>query len=678
MVYTQLLNRLFIGDAAESHKKVVVDAVVQTLKSAYPRLSTTVGDNSLNKLYVKFMALDNNPTISLRRLLRSDGTAADYDNHSYQYEQQRSRQLGACAWNGAQNTDCACCKISDADPGCALNCYVGVSYKVNLAAEVIGSSTPESARLAILNTINAASTDLSFQLYMKASSYNTNGRFNYAESQYVATAGPVIEVVYRRSFFPTFAPTPIPGPTPEPIVATKGTGLILIVCFLGFFGIVVVGYSAYWAKQVAERKIKEARRLAQLDKWNKLPRNVNKDKDPDFLDIYGGYGGARGKDDPESGRDDHGGDSYSEWQKKQNEGGRTYWVNKSTQKTTFRKPLARTPKRGGARDGDSHDAEFDFGGAFGDEAEEKREAEADEAAEAAANGSGAGQDRKSRRDQKVPKLLKGLSVPVRVRQTLDFQGSYNNDAAPAKGVNSSTEFFRPPANLARDKVKESALVPDINLWFERYSKRYDKVFWKHQVTNEISWKPPHELEYYKEKQAVTPKLDGSSTKPKSKRQDQPSQQFFTPAQPGSQQQQGQGLAEVWTKKDSRKYGLPYWQHAHTGEVRWEDPAELPEPTAGAYMPPSSGAGGGTNVETDHPPPSSPSRKELWIEKFSAEHGLNYYKSAASGTILWAPPEGDHVEIVDYREHKARQRGGDGGGSGGGGFLSPKVKTQLDV
>lgn len=673
MVYTQVLNRLFIGDTAETHKKVIVDAVVQTLKSAYPRLSTTVGDNSINKLYVKFMSLDNNPTISSRRLLGSERTAADYYS---QYELQRSRQLGACDWNGAQNTDCACCKVSDADPGCALNCYVGVSYKVNMAAEVIGSSTPELARLSILNTINAASTDLSFQLYMKASSYNTNGRFDYAESQYAATAGPVVEVVYKRSSFPTFAPTPIPGPTPEPIVATKGTGLILIVCFLGFLGIVVGGYSAYWAKQVAERKVKEARRLAQLDKWNKLPRNVNKDKDPDFLDIYGGYAGGRGKDDPESGHDDQGGDSYSEWQKKQNDGGRPYWINKSTQKTTFRKPLSRTPKRGGTQERDNEKADFDFGGAsFGDDAEEKREREAEADDRAAADGSGAAQDRKSRRDQNVPKLLKGLSVPVRVRQTLDFQGSYNNDAAPAKGVNSSMEFFRPPLNLTRDKVKESALVPDKNLWFERYSKRYGKVFWKHQVTNEISWKPPHELDYYKdkEKQAATPILGGGSpAKPKSKRQDQPSQQFFSPAQPGSQQQQqGQGLAEVWAKKDSRKYGLPYWQHADTGEVRWEDPAGRAEPTAGAYMPPSSGAVGAANAETDHPPPT---KREVWIEKVSTEHGLNYYKSATSGTILWEPPVGDHVEIVDYREHKARQRGG----GGGAGFMSPKVKTQLDV
>ena len=685
---TQNLGQLYIGDKDEAYKNVVTDAATKVLQSKFPKLSTSF-PNSANAIKIAFKKLNDNVVVAAaaaataataaRRSL-ADAIATETTSSAHPH----LRSLGQCG----------CGSSTDINGGCTLpsTCLVGVTYKVTVFAEALGAETPDLAKTAMLDAINDACVDFSFQLYMKASSYAQNipagsNGFSKVQAQYAATAGAVYSVAYKRSMSPTPAPTPIPPPTSEPIVATKGTGLAILVSFLGAFALAIVCVSAYWIKKTAERKIKESKRLAKLDKWNKLPRNETHDKDPEFFDIYGGYSGVRGKEDPAAAggaAGDDGGHSWNDWVKNYDQqSGRAYWVNRSTQKTTFRKPVLLRNKTSPARSKSPRSKSRDDDDFDEDENEDEYDEHKELGERAGWGGAGSGGSpmdddfgsptagskakSKKRGGADAPVLKKGLSVPVRVRQTLDFQSNYRNDRGP--GVNASSDFFKPPL-MPKDRVKEAASVPDKNLWFERYSKRHNKVYWKHQVTNEVTWRPPSELDYYKPQQTRLPVHDPDAD---------------SDPEPDDHHQ--------WTQKYSKKFGLPFWKNTQTGEVRWENPVEQTAAAAAAaaqaqaqagsvYLPPKSPSA----VETDHPPPSpshggggsSSARDrghvEVWVEKHSTEHGLPYFKNVTSGTITWDRPEGPGVQIIDYSAFKLQRRRAAGETPSTAG----RLKTRLDL
>jgi hypothetical protein len=529
-----------------------------------------------------------------------------------------------------------------------------VEYTVSLTcSEIISQSGPYAAFGGLGVTLNNSISSGTFQTYMRASTYALNSpdktSFLLVQAQQAVTLlTQKAEIDYKRSKRPSPAPTYTPAPSVEVIVATKGTGLYVMVSLLGAFAIVVVVASVLWVKRKAELKIKEAKRLKALDKWSKLPRNVTHDKDPEFFNIYGGYAGTHG---PSESKDEGAEEATDEWQKKYSkDNGRPYWVNKRTKKTTFKKPVSSTRQldrvvgRRGGFDEEEEEPDDDIEGNYSD------------VGGPIPASSSSFKPSSKRYVPETPKLSKGLSVPVRVKASLDFQDGYNK----TDKINASADFFRPPL-LPRDVVKEAARVPDKNLWFERYSKRHNRIYWRHQVTNEVSWKPPDELDYYKTTTSTTKR---------------------SPSASGGGPSPIANASSPWTPKESRKYGMTYWTHDSTGEVRWENPDETPGGDGvSAYHPPPSSStrpgetSRGAPVEEDHPPPSSfahgEAEPETWVEKMSAEHGVAYYKNPVKGTISWTRPEGDHVNIVHYSEFKRARTGGKG-------TPSSRVKTTLNL
>jgi len=581
-----------------------VDAVKSVITSKYPVLSTTVPQGSRNYLKVSFVTF----TASRRRLKGEEEEETD------------GRRLFTA-------------------PGFCSPCTI--EYTISLTcSEIISQAGPYAAFGGLGVTLNNSISSGTFQTYMRASSFATSSPnaadFLQVQAQQAVTLlTQKASIDYKRSKQPSPAPTHTPGPTVEKIVATKGTGLYIMVSLLGAFAIVVVVASVLWVKRKAELKIKEAKRLKALDKWSKLPRNVTHDKDPEFFNIYGGYAGTHG---PSESKDDGKDETTDEWQKKYSkDNGRPYWVNKRTKKTTFKKPVSskrqldRSVGRRGGFD-DEEEPDDDIEGNYSDPGSPR-----DFFPSSSSSKPGS-----KRYVPNTPKLSKGLSVPVRVKASLEFQDGYNK----TDKINASADYFRPPL-LPRDVVKEAARVPDKNLWFERYSKRHNRIYWRHQVTNEVTWKPPEELDYYKTTTAAkrSPSASGGGPSPIA------------------------NAASPWTPKESRKYGMTYWTHESTGEVRWENPDETPGGGGvSAYHPPPSsssrqmgGSRRGAPVEEDHPPPSSFAQGELepetWVEKMSAEHGVAYYKNPDKGTISWTRPEGDHVTIVHYSEFKRARSGG---------------------
>ena len=595
-------------DLGNSYKNVLKDGLETVLKGKFPQLTTSFA-NQKSPNYLEVKITDLIPYTPLPRRLGSS----------------HHRQLGGGTCSSIK------CKVS---------------YKITLVAEIIntsgfvsgGDKAAAAAQTLIASTINDAIGDLSLQTALKTSSFSGNQFDKIEAQQQVAFATPPYTFVSVRTVGPTAAPSLPPAPAPPPFVSTSG-GVATLVILLGGFLVLLFGGGAWYLNEKRKKKVSKRLRLESLDKWNKLPRNVNADKEPEFINIYGGYSGfgaEEGKDEEEDEGDEAGRGEWKAVRSKDNQ--RVYWMNKSTLKTTFRKPLS----RGGRIQGHSSTSQFDGGAeGEGDEDEDYSGADDKQGRDLSDRYGPSGLFGKSHSGigfTASANRRKAPSVPVRVRAVLEAQRKYSNGSGGGKatGAISGSEHFSPP----RDLVKDAAKVPDINLWFERYSNRHAKVYWKHQVTNEVSWKPPAELDYYtdKVKARKSPKRAGEQQRAGPESPPLPSHlDSANPTTPGSPED-----AALWTPKQSKKWGLTYYKHELTGEIRWEPP----------------------EVQITAPPEEERPSPEVWVQKFSAKHGLHYFKRQVDGLVSWEEPVGP-VQIIPSAVKRQRT-------------TTPKVKTKLDI
>lgn len=475
-----------------------------------------------------------------------------------------------------------------------------VTYQISFYAELLnsnsnlgGAAAAAAAQSSIASTINAAIGDFSLQAAMQTSNPD-QFKGILAQQQVSIDREPLI--YYARSYSPTPLPSFPPSPAPPAFVTTEG-GVATVVVLLGGFILVVLGGGLWYLNEKRKKKASDNLRLASLDKWNKLPRTVNADKEPDFINIYGGYSGydAESKHAEEM--------AVGEVRKPLSKGG------KMTSKRREQDPTS------SAFDVEESRHRVEDDGGYGDEDEDQRR---DNGKYGPSGMYGTSQSSMYRPGP----VRKGPSVPFRVRAALDAQRKYGDNSnrmdksMAFKPSISGPELFSPP----RDLVKEAANVPDINLWFERYSSRHAKTYWKHQITGEVTWSPPAELNYYKDKSPNKPKKSSEAGPGSNHAVSIPSvHKSLAPQSPED--------LRLWTPKNSKKFGMTYYKHALTGEVTWELPSDSPVPEEG---------------RVDQGDPGDP---VIWIQKWSDQHRLPYFKRQTDGVLSWDEPTGPEVQII---------------------------------